>query len=121
MSSLMDLDLNGEPNRQLKTLISTEDSEEVDDEIASQVILIAMKLKKKKVAKSKSTSSVSTSSNSDATETNSIKLKFDTHRTGNERYICLDFETRHTIYHVIDQLNIKRKVSRILCLSVIFF
>lgn len=105
----MNLDLNIEPNKQLKTFIATEDNEEVDDEIASQVILLAMKLKRKNVIKTKLISKLPTPDFNSTEADSIIKLKFD---TGLE-YICLDFNTNNTISLVIDQLNTARKVGRI--------
>ena len=49
---LLDLDLTSEPNKQLKNMISSENTETVINDIASQVYLVAMKLKKKKITKS---------------------------------------------------------------------
>ena len=126
---VLNLDLASEPNKHLVKMISNEKSQKVDDEIASDVFLLAMKLKRNKITKqnqpktkpaTKTTPTVTATTSALPTKSGLVvKINF----YQNYSYVhgiqfTLDVDTNKTVQELIYQIITKLKVSHTFDINV---
>ena len=115
---MADLDLKVEQNKQLVKLISDEDIEKIEEEIQFEVFKLVKKLKRKQITKSSNSSLKRSSTGSQkATPGKRVSLQFCVNYAhyGNmeNRAFVFDVKTDSTVDQLIEQLEAKRLVRKI--------
>ena len=117
----MNLDLTSAMNNDLLKLVANEENQQVTDDIASQVYLLAMKLKRNKITKStqpKLAPATQPSPISPPVVVKVVKIDFYVSAFHLDRTVTFDVDTSNTTRQLINQLRgllvPLRKVSHIL-------